>query len=199
MKGDYSKAIKNYTNSLKIYRKLGNQRLIARVTHNIGMVKTKMENYESAIDSFNSSISISLKHNYLSNCAISYIAKAYIYYQMNKADLAEAFTDKAMEIAYKLNDTLTIADIYRVKALIQKNQGNLEFSEELFENSIRLNKDKKNKINQAETEIELAEIFKKLNRTEDAKTHIQKAIKYYRKIKAEKIVIRLQKYLQSIT
>ncbi len=199
MQGNYPQALKNYRNSLRIYKKLKNARLIARVTHNMGMVKTKMENYEGALEDFNNSINISLQHNFLSNCAISYIAKAYIYAKTNRSELAEVFTDKAMEIAYKLNDTLSIADIYRVKALIQKNLGNLEFSEELFENSLRLNKDKQNKINEAEASEELAEVYKAGNKTDEAKNHIKKAIKYYRKIKADKKVENMKNYLQNIS
>ncbi len=199
MQGDYPKALKNFRNSLRIYKNLKNTKLIARVTHNMGMVKTKMKNYEGALEDFNKSINISLKHNYLSNCAISYIAKAYIYSQTDRPELAEIFTDKAMEIAYKLNDTLTIADIYRVKGLIQKNLGNLDFAEELFENSIRLNKDKMNKINEAETSEELAEIYKETDRTENAKAHIKKALKYYKKIKAENLAENLKHSLQNIS
>ncbi len=199
MQGDYPKALKNYRNSLRIYKKLKNHKLIARVTHNMGMVKTKMKNYEGALEDFNKSINVSLKYNYLSNCAISYVAKAYIYSQTERPELAEIFTDKAMEIAYKLNDTLTIADIYRVKALIQKNLGNLDFAEELFENSIRLNKDKMNKVNEAEASEELAEVYKETNRTEDAKTHIKKALQYYKKIKADNLLNNVQHNLQSIS
>ncbi len=199
IQGDYPKALKNFRNSLRIYKKLRNHKLIARVTHNMGMVKTKMKNYEGALEDFNKSINTSLKYNYLSNCAISYIAKAYIYSQTERPELAEIFTDKAMEIAYKLNDTLTIADIYRVKALIQKNLGNIEFAEELFENSIRLNKDKMNKINEAEATEELAEIYKETNRAEEAKTHIKEALKYYKKIKANKKVETMRNYLQNIS
>ncbi len=199
MQGDYPKALKNFRNSLRIYKKLRNTKLIARVTHNMGMVKTKMKNYEGALEDFNKSINVSLKHNYLSNCAISYIAKAYIYSQTERPELAEIFTDKAMEIAYKLNDTLTIADIYRVKGLIQKNLGNLDFAEELLENSIRLNKDKMNKVNEAEASEELAEIYKEADKTEDAKTHIKKALSYYKKIKAESLAENIKQSLQNIS
>ncbi len=199
MQGDYPKALKNYRNSLRIYKQLGNTKLVARVIHNIGMVKTKMKNYDGALEDFNKSINLSLKHNYLSNCAISYVAKAYIYSQTGRPELAEIFTDKAMEIAYKLNDTLTIADIYRVKGLIQKNLGDLDFAEELFENSIRLNKDKMNKINEAEASQELGEIYEESNKTENAKTHIKKALNYYKKIKAEKLIENTKQHLQNLS
>lgn len=199
MQEQYPKALRNYRNSLRSYKKLNNTRLIARVHHNIGMVKTKMKNYEGALQDFNECINVSLQNNYLSNCAISYIGKAYIYAKTNRSELAEVFTDKAMEIAYKLNDTLTIADTYRVKALIQKNIGDLEFSEELFENSLRLNKDKQNKINEAEASEELAELYEKAENPKEAKEHLKKAIKYYKKIKADQKVESIKNYLQNIS
>ena len=91
--------------------------------------------FREALDEFNKCITISKDMDYLSNCAVAYIGKAYIYTQQKNSALAEAYTDKAMEIAYKINDTLSIADIYKIRGIIQNNLENFELSEEMFENS----------------------------------------------------------------
>ncbi|NWF89300.1 MAG: tetratricopeptide repeat protein [Ignavibacteriaceae bacterium] len=161
--GDNGKAIWNYKNALQKYEKLNDARRIARVRHNIGMLFTKMGEYQSALEEFNQSISISLENGYLSNCAIGYIGKAFIYTKLKNSALAEVFTDKAMEISYKINDTLSIADIYKIKGMIQGDLENFDLSEELFENSIRLNDDFNSKLNKAESEDELNILYNKID------------------------------------
>jgi len=82
--------------------------------------------------------------------------------------LADAYTDKAMEIAYKINDTLSIADIYKIKGMIQNNMDNFKLSEEFFENSIRLNKDFESKLNEEESSAELGKLLQKTDREQEA-------------------------------
>ena len=106
---------------------------------------------------------------------------------MKNPALADAYTDKAMEIAYKLNDTLSIADIYKVKGMVQNDMNNFELSEELFENSIRLNKDIESRLNEAESSVQLGELLQKNNRNEEAKPYLTSATDFFNKIRNEKI------------
>ena len=135
-----------------------------------------MEEYYLALEQFNNSITISSDNNYISNCAVSYIGKAFIYAKLKNLPLADAFTDKAMEIACKINDTLSIADIYRIKGIIQSNLNNFELSEEFFENSIRLNDDFESKYNKAESSQELGDLLlTQENRIDEAEIHLKSA------------------------
>ncbi len=147
MQGDFEKAIWNYKNAIKRFDEVKDSRRLSRTYHNVGMLLTRMENYDAGLEEFNKCITHSLANNYLSNCAIAYIGKAFIYTKLNNSALADAYANKAMEIACKINDTLSIADIYKIKGMIQNNMDNFELSEELFENSIRLNKDIESELN----------------------------------------------------
>ena len=183
---DYEKAIWNYKNAVEMFNKLNDVRRVARVYHNIGMLYTRMENYDAALDEFNKCITLSLENDYISNCAVAYIGKSFIYTKLKNQPLADAYTDKAMELAYKLNDTLSIADIYKVKGMIQNNLNNFELSEELFENSIRLNKDIESKLNEAESSLQLGELLEKSNRAEEAKPYLAVAQNFLRGLNPEK-------------
>lgn len=145
-----------------------------------------MENYDVALDEFNKCMTLSLENDYLSNCAVAYIGKAFIYTKLNNQPLADAYADKAMELAYKLNDTLSIADIYKIKGMIQSDLNNFELSEELFENSIRLNKDIDNNLNEAESSLQLGELLQKNNRIEEAKPYMTVAQKFFKRFESEK-------------
>ena len=183
IQGDYEKAVWNCKKSVEKFEKLNDHRRLSRVYHNIGMLYTRLENYDAALDEFNKCITISLENDYLSNCAVAYIGKAFIYTKLKNFALADAYTNKAMEIAYKINDTLSIADIYKIKGMIQNDLENFQLSEELFENSIRLNKDMDNKYNEAETSTEIGKLLKKSERKEEAEKFISFADNYFKKFK----------------
>ncbi len=175
MEGKYEEALNSYTESLKIYEDLGERRLQARVLHNLGTHYTLMKKYEEALKKFDESLEVSQRSGYLSNCAIAYLGKAYVFAEYGDERLAEMYTDKALEIAYKLNDTLTIADGYKIKGIIQKNLRNFDFSEELFENSLRLNRDFENKFNLKESSLELNLLQADPNRLRRTQTHLDMA------------------------
>jgi len=185
IQGDYEKAIWNYKNSIERFKTLNDTRRSSRVYHNIGMLYTRMEKYDAALDEFNKCITLSFENNYLSNCAVAYIGKAFIYTKLKNSALADAYTDKAMEIAYKINDTLSIADIYKIKGMVQTDLENFQLSEELFENSIRLNKDMENKLNEAESSNEMGRLLQKTERDEEAKKYITTANNYFKVLKDE--------------
>jgi tetratricopeptide (TPR) repeat protein len=119
---------------------------------------------------------------------VAYIGKAYIYTKLSNPELADAYTDKAMEIAYKINDTLSIADIYKVKGMIQNDMENFQLSEELFENSIRINSDMESKLNEAESTAEMGKLLEKTERKEESKTYFEAAVNYYNGLKRENLV-----------
>ena len=182
IQGDYEKAIWNYKNSTIKFEKLNDTRRLSRTYHNIGMLLTRMNNYDAALEEFNKCITHSLANNYLSNCAIAYIGKAFIYSKLKNSPLADAYTDKAMQIACKINDTLSIADIYKIKGMIQNDLDNFQLSEELFENSIRLNRDIENQLNEAESSEEMAKLLQKVDRKEDANKYNKAAENYYQNV-----------------
>jgi tetratricopeptide (TPR) repeat protein len=180
--GEFGKAAWNYKNAIEKFEKLDDVRRLSRVYHNLGMLYTQMENYDAALEEFNKCITVSMENNYLSNCAVAYIGKAYIYTKLNNPELAGAYTDKAMEIAYKINDTLSIADIYKVKGMIQNDMDNFQLSEEMFENSIRIN------INEAESSAEMGKLLQKADRGGEAKTYFEAAVNFYNGLKSENLI-----------
>jgi tetratricopeptide (TPR) repeat protein len=191
--GDFEKAVLNYKTAIEKFESLNDTRRLSRVYHNIGMLYTRMGKYDEALDEFNKCISHSLDNEYLSNCAVAYVGKAFIYTKLKNSALADAYTDKAMEIAYKINDALSIADIYKIKGMIQTEMDNYQLSEEFFENSLRLNKDLENKLNAAESSAELGNLLQKNEREEEAKPYLDSAVSYFKHINEEDIIDNLVK------
>jgi tetratricopeptide (TPR) repeat protein len=184
MQGNYEASLSYYQRALKNFQKLSDQKRIAEIKHNIGMTFIKMKKYESAINQFDQSVSASLQAGYLPTLGISYVSKAYLYTLMNDFSLASAFGDKAMEICYKTNDKLSIAEVYKVKGIIQRHLSNYDTCENYLLTSLRINKELGNKLNQAETSFELALLYKETNRIDESKSCFNNAIRYFRKINA---------------
>ena len=63
IQGDYEKAVWNCKNSVEKFEKLNDIPRLSRVYHNIGMLYSRMEQYDSALDEFNKCITLSLKNN----------------------------------------------------------------------------------------------------------------------------------------
>jgi tetratricopeptide (TPR) repeat protein len=182
--GNYDAALSYYQRALLNFQKLPDQKRIAEITHFIGMTYIKLKKYESAIGQFDQCISISMQADYLSTLGVTYVSKAYLYTLLNDFSLASAFGDKAMEICFKTNDKLSIAEVYKVKGIIQRHLSNYETCENYLLTSLRINKELGNKLNQAETSFELALLYKKTNKIEESKSYFSNAIHYFRKINA---------------
>ena len=187
IRDNFEEAVLNYKNASEKFEKINDVRRLARVYHNLGMLFCKMKKYDDALEEFNKCISISIDMDYLSNCAVAYIGKAYIYTQQKNPALAEAYTDKALEMACKINDALSIADIYKIKGMIQSEMENFQLSEELFENSIRLNKDFESTLNEAESSMELGKLFEKTEREEESKPYLKFSQNYFNKLSNGKL------------
>jgi tetratricopeptide (TPR) repeat protein len=181
MKGDIMYSEQYYSNALVFYKHLNNDFQVARLNHNLGMLSIKKEDYITSFRYFDSSINISNKKEFHSTYAISLASKAYAFAQIGEYDLANKFAGKAFEAAIRINDRLTIAEVYRVKGIVQKMLKNFTLAEEYLEISMQLNEDFSNEYNAAETSVDLAKLYAELNEMEKSSQMLSKAKDYYSK------------------
>ena len=114
---------------------------------------------------------------------------------MNDYTLAEAFSDKAMEICYKINDKLSIAEVYKVKGIIQKHLTNFQLSENLLLTSLRINKEHNNRLNEAETYYERGLLYMETGNSVESINNLNSALKYFKKINAHNEIKNLQELI----
>jgi tetratricopeptide (TPR) repeat protein len=184
-----------FKRSLLRFELLGDFRRVAELRHNLGMNYTKKQNFNKAINEFDRSINLSLKYRYLPTLAISLLSKSYICVEQNEYDLATAYANKGMEISHRINDKLSIADIYKINGIIRRKQKNYFEAENYFLSSLRINKDLNNKLNFAETSFELGLLYKDMNNSKEANVHFNNAKTYYKSIGADEEVVRINSYL----
>jgi tetratricopeptide (TPR) repeat protein len=161
------------------------------------MIFTKKEEYSEAISDFDYSIDASMRSNYLQNLGITYISKAYVFTRLKDLELAEAFANKAMEIAYKVNDKLSIAEVHKVKGIISRSRRQYELAENSLLTSYRLNKELGNQLNLAETAVELGILYKQKQNQEKITQYFNEALSYFRKINSVSDIQQIEKLIQS--
>ncbi|MGA7720604.1 MAG: tetratricopeptide repeat protein [Ignavibacteriaceae bacterium] len=182
--GDYETALSYYKRALLYFEKIKDMNKIAEIRHNMGMLYTRKKDLKNAIKEFDKSISFSVQCGDVSTRGLPYLSKAYIYTLQNDLYLASAFANKALEICSRINDKLSIADIYKINGIIQRKLGSYELAENYLLTSLRLNEELQNKLNQAETSLEIGRLYLETGRADESKKYFNEAIKYYKSIKA---------------
>jgi tetratricopeptide (TPR) repeat protein len=195
IEGAYDEAYSFFRRALMYFEGLQDHKHIAEIRHNLGMVFTQKKEYDSALKEFDLSINVSIIARYFPTLAISYVGKALIYCEISDFALANAFADKGMEVSYKINDKLTIADIYKIKGIIERKNKHFDSSENFFFSSLRLNKEFDNEMNYAETAVELAVLYKESKQIEDAAKYFTKALAFYSKIKAQPEIDKIKRLM----
>ncbi len=199
IKGNYDAAFTFYQRALIKFEQIQDFRRITEVRHNLGMMMTERGEYRAALSEFDLSIDSALKAGYLPTLSLSYLGKAFIYTQLEDYPLASAFADKAMEICFKLNDRLSIADIYKIKGVIERRVKNYKGAENYLLSSLRINEELENVLNEAESSYELGVLYAEQGRKEEARKYLQSAFDYYKKQDAIAMVRRIQELLHVVT
>ena len=88
-----------------------------------------------------------------------------------------------MEIGYKINDRLSIADIFKIKGIIEKNFNNYVLAENHLNTSLRLNVELENLLNQAETLYEFGLLYKKMKEIKKSRTYFKKSLELFSNLK----------------
>ena len=194
--GKHDEALQHYQSSLKKLQELNDNRRIAEVRNNMGLVYIHKKEYEFALFEFDECSKLALDGRYLPILGISYLNKALVYIEINELKLSAFYASKAMDICYQVNDTLSIADIYKLKGMIAKKQFEFQLAEEYFKASLRLNQELNNDLNFAEAAFELGLLYHELNIKKSYEFYLNKALEYYQNINAQDKISEIKEFLK---
>jgi tetratricopeptide (TPR) repeat protein len=198
MQGNFDQAFTYFQRALVKFEQTQAINRISELRHNLGMLFTQKGEYDSALAEFDKSISLSVDAGLLSKLGISFLGKAVIFIQLKDYNLAAGFADKAMEICYKLNDRLSIADIYKVKGIIERHRGNLKLAENYLLTSLRINQELSNALNRAETLSELGFLYVNMGQNNKALENFLPALDYFQSINLSGMINKLKDAIQQI-
>lgn len=182
--GNFIKAEEYFLSALKRFESSGDLKNVTKTRHNLGMLYLEQKNYSKAILEFDKAITISIMENFKPVLAISYLGKANALLNLGKLTDASEFAYKAMDTAIKIEDKLTIADVYRVIGVLERKLKSYKTAQKYLEISLRLNSEFNNKLNTAETAFELGILNGEIDNEPDKNHWLKKSLDYYMEIGA---------------
>ncbi len=197
IQGNFDQAFVHFQRALLTFEKNDNHQRLSEVHHNLGMVYLEKHNYKSGLKEFDRAFMHANRASNWQIMCISCINKASIYDKLKDYSLANAFAVKAMEIAEKINDRLSIADIYKVRGVIEKNRKNYTLSENYLNTSLRINTELENILDQAETLYEMGFLYKQMRDFKRSRSCFNNSLKKYRYLKVENKVEEITEELKT--
>ncbi|MGE5796572.1 MAG: tetratricopeptide repeat protein [Ignavibacteria bacterium] len=195
VRGNSIESLVHFNKALGIYNKMQNKKHAADVTHNIGMVYLESEEYELAVAAFDDGINTAKEGHFIPILCLLYHAKSRALVGMNALYYAAEFADKALEISHAIDDKLALADIYKVKGIIERKLRNFKVAEEFLQNSLRINNTLGNEMNIAETSLELALLYENMNNSNSRKLYLKSSLDYYKEINASSKIKKIEELL----
>lgn len=197
--GKYDDALSYFNRALITYNKTSNLKRIAEIRHNIGFMHISIQKPNTALKEFDKSISTCMKIGYLPTLGISYLGKSYTFALQKDYNLADAFADKAMQICHRTNDKLSIADVYKIKGIIQRDRKNYADAENFLKTSLRINKEHANKLNEAESFYELGILYKNIGSNIKSKSMFTSALSYFKSLNATEKIVEIKGQIHNLT
>ncbi|MHB8578420.1 MAG: tetratricopeptide repeat protein [Ignavibacteriaceae bacterium] len=197
VQGNQNAALTYYKRALVKFEQSKDFRRIGELRNNLGTFFINKGDYNSALKEFDISISFYPMAKFLPTLAISYLCKAFIYTKLKDYQLANAFAQKSMDICLKINDRISIAELYKTKGIIEREQNNYKLAKKHFLTSLRINKELDNVMNQAETYFEMGLLYQVIGNKTAAINSWEKSLRYYIKINNTKMAAKIKSFIKS--
>lgn len=182
--GNSIDSLMHFTVALKMFIELKDYKRVSEVNLNIGMVYLETKEYDLAISALDDGIKTAKEGGFMSVLCLIYLAKSSALIYTNDIYSAAQFANKAFEISHNIDDKLTLADIYKVKGIIERHLKNFNDAESYLLNSLRINTTFKNAMNVAETSFELATLYEEMKNYESKQFYLKNSLNYYKDINA---------------
>ena len=196
MRGLWNDALICYKESLSLIGRKRDDAERAKLYINMAIVYKARGEFDKALEYFQRSIKFSSKANDLYYKGLSYLEEADLY--CRKGDLAAgtALATTAFRIFSGLGDRLSVAEVYKVFGIINRQNRRYDTALSYFENSKRINEDYDNPLNLGETMIEIAKLYgMKGGETAKARESAKSAISCFKRINADVKVTEAQEML----
>lgn len=193
--GNAPDSIRHLNKAMSIYKQLEYKKNEAEVSLNIALVYLDSGMPEAAVTVLDEGIALAKEGRFMSVLCLFYLAKSQALIAMNTLYYAAEFADKAMEISHHLDDKLTLADLYRVKGLLERKMKNYSASEGYLLDSLRINTSLKNEMNIAETSFELAVLYKEMNNSKSKQSYLKSSLDYFKQISAAEKIKKIEELI----
>ncbi len=196
IQGNCAEAQNHFVKALRYFENLGNTKKTSELHHNIGMMLMEQSDYDAALKEFDKAIGLAVKGKHLTTLVIAYLGKSEALLNLNNIEGALEFAHKAMDLAIVIQDKLTTAEVYRLIGSLERKLNHYETARMYLDISFRLNTNLENKLNIAETALELARLAEDTNNSEECINWYKRALEYYSEINAVNKIKKIEEKLR---
>lgn len=175
--GDITKAIKQYTNALKIYEETGNKTGIGNVRFNLGLIFAAEENFEDALENHLAALKIRLETGDKKNIGKSYNNLGNLYYDQGIYPEALKNHLAALKVREEINDEKGVANSYNNIGNIYADQGNFSLALKNYSTALTIQKKLKDQAAIASSYINIGSIYYDAGNFDEALKNYLSAIK----------------------
>lgn len=152
IRGDREAAIERYRASIAAYEEIGDQRGVAGAYHNLGMALADAKDYTAAMDSYERGFEVARKVDHLVCMANIHLSMAELMLEMGNSMMVPFCCSRALDIYKKTGNQSGEADAYRLLGNTFTLRRDWDTADQLFTDSLSLNKKCGNKLGAAEVE-----------------------------------------------
>ncbi|MBL7136406.1 MAG: tetratricopeptide repeat protein [Candidatus Marinimicrobia bacterium] len=197
MRGDSDNAINYYQMALDVIDKDAeyNYDTFARIYINIALAHKSQKQFSKSLEYLHNSLDLSKKTNNKYTRGLSYLVEAEVYCHKGNYSTSTAIATTAFSIFSEIGDRLSMGEAYKIFGIINRKSKRFDIALSYFENSKRINKEFNNKLNLAETLVEIAYLYRDTGETSRAIKNFKLASKHFEKIGAS---LRIEKINEAI-
>ncbi len=195
IRGDNSRAIENFHESVYCFEAAGRLEGVAQALHNLGMIYENRGQLDEADYYYEQSLEKSREIGDRTMIATTMLNRGQIRFRQKDYSTAAAFTEQALKYMKELENPIGMADAYRLLGLLAESNRNFKRAQGLLAYSLRLNSQCKNIIGCAVSSCEYGRILVQNGRTRRGRMILEKSLAYYKTLEDESGIQRVQELL----
>ncbi len=195
--GDLDKALQYYQEIRDDVGNNENEELLANVFHSLAIVFKFKKEFNKASDYLSRSLKISNHQNNMHLKALSYLEQAEVYYHKGDFATSTALATTSFQIFSQLGDRLSLADVYKILGMINRDAKRFNLALSYLENSLKINEEFSYPLNLGETQFELGQFYTITGDFIKARAYYNSALDSFRQINANGKIRDVQKAMES--
>ncbi len=175
--GEFSKASSSYQKSLAIFEELEDEKSLATVNMNLGLLARNKGNPKEALNYFEKALPFEEKQGNIASLSFLYNNLALAYENLYEWDKSLEHHQKSCELKVKMEDQNGLAISFSNLGLVHLRRGSLNKSIENYSKALRLFHALKDKLGVADCSFSLGEVYLLQENWPRAKSHLERSLR----------------------
>ncbi len=195
--GNRLQAIALYSKCIPIFENIGDNASLAKIYHNIGMTYADEKQWIKAIEFYGKSLAASDEMGHIPLKSITFLNRALALVHLKQFDEATEYNAKAYRLLEWLNDELGLAEYYKIRGMIERDQANTAEARNHLNLALKKFNSMQNKLGEAEVEYEMGLLASVVNDEGEKRLWLNKAKERYLELGIKEKVTLINTHLEN--